>query len=106
MITITEAAARRINEVVTERGVAGLRFGLTDGGCSGYSYMLDFEREADEDDMVFEQDGARVYVHPMHLPFLQGSVIRFLDGDFQTGFQIDNPNAKRVCGCGESFDVD
>lgn len=105
-IHITEAAARRINEVVSERDVVGLRFGLTDGGCSGYSYLLDFEDEADEDDLVFEEEGAKVYVHPMHLPFLQGSTIRFLEGDFQTGFQIDNPNAKRVCGCGDSFDVD
>jgi iron-sulfur cluster assembly protein len=106
MIHITSRAAERIREVVADGRTVGLRFGLTDGGCSGYSYLLDFESEVDEDDLVFEEGGARVYVHPMHLPFLQGSTIRFLDGDFQTGFQIDNPNAKRVCGCGDSFDVD
>lgn len=106
MITITPRAAERIREVVAEGHQLGLRFGLTDGGCSGYSYLLDFEKEIDEDDLVFEEEGAKVYVHPMHLPFLQGSVINYLEGDFQTGFQIDNPNAKRVCGCGDSFDVD
>lgn len=104
-ITLTESAAARIREVVAEGRGLGLRFGLTDGGCSGYTYLLDFERAPDEDDVVFEAFGARVYVHPMHLPLLQGSVIEFLDGDFQTGFRIENPNARRVCGCGDSFDV-
>lgn len=106
MIHISTRAAERICEVVSGGDKVGLRFGLTDGGCSGYSYLLDFENEVDEDDLIFEEAGAKVYVHPMHLPFLQGSKIEFLDGDFQTGFQIDNPNAKRVCGCGDSFDVD
>lgn len=105
MIELTESAAIRINQVVAEGKGKGLRFGLTDGGCSGYTYLLDFEPTPDEDDLVFERDGAKVFVHPMHLPFINGSVIKYLEGDFQTGFQIDNPNAQRVCGCGESFDV-
>ncbi len=105
MIELTEQAAARINTVVAEGRGKGLRFGLTDGGCSGYTYLLDFENTPDEDDLVFERDGAKVFVHPMHLPFIDGSVIKYLEGDFQTGFQIDNPNAQRVCGCGESFDV-
>jgi iron-sulfur cluster assembly accessory protein len=105
VIELTESAATRINQVVAEGKGKGLRFGLTDGGCSGYTYLLDFEPTPDEDDLVFERDGAKVFVHPMHLPFINGSVIKYLEGDFQTGFQIDNPNAQRVCGCGESFDV-
>ena len=105
MIEVSSRAAERIREVVNDGKGRGLRFGLTDGGCSGYTYLLEFEASPDEDDLVFEHEGAKVFVHPMHLPFLQGSVIEFLDGDFQTGFQIDNPNAERICGCGESFDV-
>lgn len=104
-ISITPSAAARIREVVAEGRGQGLRFGLTDGGCSGYTYLLDFETSPDEDDLIFEEEGARVFVHPMHLPLVNGSVIEFLRGDFQTGFQIQNPNAKRICGCGESFDV-
>ena len=106
MVDLTSRAAERILEVVAEGRGQGLRFGLTDGGCSGYTYLLEFEATPDEDDLVFEKEGAKVFVHPMHLPFVNGTVIGFLDGDFQTGFQIDNPNAKRVCGCGDSFDVD
>lgn len=105
MIQLTDGAAKRINKVVSEGKGLGLRFGLTDGGCSGYTYLLEFEAQPDDDDLVFEHEGAKVFVHPMHLPFVQGSVITYLEGDFQTGFQIDNPNAARVCGCGESFDV-
>ena len=105
MIVLTTAAATRIREVVSEGQGVGLRFGLTDGGCSGYTYLLEFEPTPDEDDLVFEHEGAKVYVHPMHLPFVQGSSIDFLKGDFQTGFKIENPNAARICGCGESFDV-
>lgn len=105
-IELSEAAAARIREVVTEKGdYRGLRFGLKDGGCSGYAYLLEFERAPESEDLVFERDGAKVYVHPMHLPFLEGSVIRFDDTAFQSGFSIDNPNVKRACGCGESFDV-
>ena len=107
MITVTPEAANRINEVVASHGgeFVGLRFGLRDGGCSGYAYLLEFEGEADEDDVVFEQDGARVFIHPLHIPYLQGSVLTWRQGDFETGFAIDNPNVKRMCGCGESFDV-
>lgn len=105
MIALSSRAAERIREVVAEGRGVGLRFGLTDGGCSGYTYLLEFETVLDEDDLVFDTEGAKVYVHPMHLPFVQGSRIDYLDGDFQTGFKIENPNAARICGCGESFDV-
>lgn len=105
MIALTERAATRINQVVAEGRGLGLRFGLTDGGCSGYTYLLEFETELDEDDLVFEKNGAKVFVHPMHLPFIQGSEVDYLEGDFQTGFKIENPQAARICGCGESFDV-
>lgn len=107
MVTVTERAAERILQVVLsgEAGFTGLRVGLQDGGCSGYTYLLEFERSPDEDDLVIEQSGARIFVHPMHLPYLAGSALDWKDGDLQSGFQLENPNVKRVCGCGESFDV-
>ncbi|MEZ4235958.1 MAG: iron-sulfur cluster assembly accessory protein [Myxococcota bacterium] len=107
MIDVTERAAARIQQVLAEGPAryAGLRVGLTDGGCSGYTYLLEFEADPDEDDLVFERDGAKVFVHPLHLPYLDGSALDWEDGDLQSGFQLKNPNVKRVCGCGESFDV-
>lgn len=107
MIDVTERAAGRIKQIVDEHGQAftGLRVGLQDGGCSGYTYLMDFERGPDDDDHVIEAYGARVFVHPLHAPFLAGSTLKFAEAEFQSGFHLENPNVKRVCGCGESFDV-
>lgn len=107
MVTMTERAAQRITQVVaTSPGqFSGLRVGLQDGGCSGYTYLLAFEPGPDADDLVFEQGGARIFVHPMHLPYLDGSALDWDEGEIQSGFALRNPNVKRTCGCGESFDV-
>lgn len=107
MIELTERAAERIREVVhsEQDTYLGLRVGLQDGGCSGYAYQLEFEASPEDDDLVFERDGAKVFVHPLHLPFLSGSVLTWSDSELVSGFTLENPNVKRVCGCGESFDV-
>lgn len=106
MIDVSERAAQRIREVVSEKdSFQGLRLGLQDGGCSGYTYLLAFEDQPEDEDHVLEAHGARVFVHPLHLPFLMGSTLRWAEAEFQSGFHIDNPNVKRMCGCGESFDV-
>ena len=107
MISVSERAAARIREIVQAHPdeLGGLRVGLQDGGCSGYTYLLDFEVEPEDEDLVVEHGGARVFVHPLHIPFLQGSTLHFAEAEFQSGFHLDNPNVKRLCGCGESFDV-
>jgi iron-sulfur cluster assembly protein len=107
MLQISERAAAQIRTVIDTKaeGFVGLRVGLKDGGCSGYAYELAFERDPEDDDMVFERDGAKVFVHPLHLPYLAGSVLQWSEEDFQAGFTLENPNVSRVCGCGESFDV-
>ena len=106
MLTITDRAAARIVEVIHDNpALVGLRVGLKDGGCSGYTYLMGFEEEVDEDDLVFEEGGAKIFVHPLHVPFLSGSVLGWAEAEFQSGFHLDNPNVARVCGCGESFDV-
>jgi iron-sulfur cluster assembly protein len=108
-VTVTEAAAVRIREVLAENGWVGggygLRFGLQDGGCSGYTYLLDFEEAPSEDDLVVESNGVRVFIHPLHLPLVEGSVLDWKIERFEEGFDVQNPHAKRFCGCGESFDV-
>ena len=105
MVEITERAADEIRKVVVKQGLpesSGLRFGLRDGGCSGYFYLLDFEKAPDEDDIVHEQNGVRVFIHPLHAPFLSGSVITWREAILETGFHVENPNVSRACGCGES----
>lgn len=107
MLTVTDRAVERIREVIAEHkgAYAGLRVGLQDGGCSGYTYLLDFESAPDEDDMIIDAEGIKVFVHPLHAPFIAGSVLNWTEEEFRSGFILDNPNVKRLCGCGESFDV-
>lgn len=107
MVTVTPEAADAIRDVLHKNGwpTHGLRFGLRDGGCSGYSYMLDFEEAPDEDDLIHEQHGVRVFIHPLHVPFVQGSTISWKSDLWESGFRVENPNATRLCGCGESFAV-
>ena len=83
----------------------GLRFGYTSGGCSGNKYVIEFESEPDEDDLIFEFDGdVHVYVKEAHMEKLKNSTIDWEETLMESGFKIENPQAKRPCGCGESVD--
>ncbi len=103
MIQLDDSARARIRSVLDERPeLVGFRVGLTDGGCSGFAYLFDFEKVVDPEDTVLEIDGVRLFVHPMHAPYLAGCTLRWVEGRWQGGFQLDNPNVSRTCGCGES----
>jgi len=103
---LTKEAVDHIRRLQDENGMVGfgLRFGLQGGGCSGYSYQLEFEEEAQPEDEVYSFDGVRVFMNPLHLEYLRGSVINYMDTLMSAGFQIENPNVKRKCGCGTSVD--
>ena len=82
----------------------GLRFGITGGGCSGYKYVLEFEEKATADDLVFPHGDVEVFVAQDHMEKLKNSTIGWKESLMEAGFDIDNPQAKRACGCGESVD--
>lgn len=105
-IFVTDDAVDNIKHLQQEYDADGfgLRFGLTGGGCSGYKYVLELENEPNEDDLVFEVKGVRVFVNPEHMEKLKNSTIGWVDTLMESGFDIDNPQAKRPCGCGESVD--
>ena len=105
-IEITEEAAHNILRLQQEYDAPGfgLRFGLRGGGCSGYKYVLELESDPDDDDLIFERNGVQVYVHPDHMEKLKNSVIGWKESLMESGFEIENPQAKRPCGCGESVD--
>jgi len=86
-----------------QRKGEGLRMSVTDGGCSGFSYKLDFDKEQRLSDIVFELDGVTVYVDPSSAPYLKGTVIDYVAGLYGGGFKFTNPNATGTCGCGTSF---
>ena len=106
MITITENAAKHINNYLTKRGKGlGVRLGVKTSGCSGMAYNLEFVDEAKEDDLIFEEHGARIYIDPKSLVYLDGTQVDYTKEGLQEGFKFENPNVKDSCGCGESFHV-
>ena len=106
MITITENAAKHINSYLTKRGKGlGVRLGVKTSGCSGMAYNLEFVDEVNDDDLIFEEYGARVYIDPKSLVYLDGTQVDYTKEGLQEGFKFENPNVKDSCGCGESFHV-
>ena len=106
MITITENAAKHISNYLTKRGKGlGVRLGVKTSGCSGMAYNLEFVDEVNEDDLIFEEYGARVYIDPKSLVYLDGTQVDYTKEGLQEGFKFENPNVKDSCGCGESFHV-
>jgi iron-sulfur cluster assembly protein len=108
MITVTEKAKARAVELIhAENRPADsfIRVGVQGGGCSGLSYQLEFDHEVRPDDKVFEDKGIRIVCDKKSFLYLVGTQLDFSDGLNGKGFQLNNPNASRTCGCGESFAV-
>jgi iron-sulfur cluster assembly protein len=107
VITLTEAAADKIKQLMAEENeVAVLRVAVQGGGCSGFEYALGFDRGAQDGDHEFTLHGVDVVVDPYSAPYLHGATIDFLNGLEESGFKIDNPNVTASCGCGHSFQVE
>jgi iron-sulfur cluster assembly protein len=105
-ITLTQQAADHIRRHLDKRGKGlGLRLGVKQSGCSGMSYQLEYVDDPAAEDQVFEQFGARLYVAPASLPYLQGMELDYAREGLNEGFRFNNPNEKAACGCGESFTV-
>ncbi|MEM9122607.1 MAG: iron-sulfur cluster insertion protein ErpA [Pseudomonadota bacterium] len=105
-VRLSESAARQIKKVLArEPDKTVLRVAVLGGGCSGFQYKFELEAGQQGDDVVIERDGAQVVIDQDSLPFLQGSVIDYVDDLIGAAFQIDNPNAQSSCGCGTSFSI-
>jgi iron-sulfur cluster assembly accessory protein len=105
-VTVTERAASKIAAILQkEPAGAMLRVSVEGGGCSGFQYKFDVERDRAEDDLVLERGNATVLIDPVSAGFLAGSQIDFVDDLIGSAFKIENPNAKSSCGCGTSFSL-
>ena len=104
-LTLTEKAIQQVKALLARDHLDGhgLRITVTDGGCSGYSYHLSFEKEKKTGDTVIEFDNLSVYLDSKSAPYLKGTVIDFVSGLYGGGFKFSNPNATGTCGCGTSF---
>jgi len=105
-VTLSDAAARRIAEIVsTDPGKQALRVSVEGGGCSGFSYKFDLADSAADDDVVVANGDAKVLIDSLSLVYMEGSEIDFVDNLLGQSFQIKNPNAVASCGCGTSFSI-
>lgn len=105
-IALSPAAAAQIKQIMSaDKSAQFLRISVEGGGCSGFSYKFDLAKDAAEDDLRIEKDGATVLIDPMSAEFLTDSVIDYVDELIGASFQIKNPNATAACGCGTSFSI-
>ncbi|MBD3754918.1 MAG: iron-sulfur cluster assembly protein IscA [Gammaproteobacteria bacterium] len=106
-VTLTEAAAQRVKNMIAKRGSGlGLRVGTKVSGCAGFAYVVDYADEIKEDDAVFDSFGVKVVVDPKSLANIDGMQIDYVkESLLNEGFDFKNPNVKDSCGCGESFTV-
>ncbi len=104
-LTLTEAAAQAVQDLLAKRELEGygLRVYIAGGGCSGYQYGMALENNFRENDKVISAHGVQVVVDEVSLGYLRGATIDFVDELMGSGFKIENPNAVASCGCGSSF---
>lgn len=107
MIKISEQAKTKIEQLLAEEGTSldtsFVRVSVTSGGCSGLSYNLNFDKNRNEEDQLFEDNGVRIVVDKSSFLYLVGTTLEYSGGLNGKGFVFNNPNANRTCGCGESF---
>lgn len=106
MITLTDSATSKVSQLITEEAAdedLALRVAVRPGGCSGFSYEMFFDSEFAPDDNTLSFGEVKVVVDPSSAMLLEGATLDFNDGLQGAGFSINNPNAQRTCGCGQSF---
>jgi iron-sulfur cluster assembly accessory protein len=105
IVAITDTAAKKVAELLAMEGnpELALRIAVRPGGCSGYSYEMFFDSEFAHDDLRSSNGPVSVVVDPESAQLLKGASLDYKDGLQGAGFSINNPNAQRSCGCGQSF---
>jgi len=109
-VILTEKAVKEINRIIQEDGTLGedvkVRVGVAGGGCSGFQYTFQLDKNFDATkDNLYHQHGLGIVVDKKSALYLDGTTVDFYEGLDQRGFKFDNPSAKRSCGCGSSFQV-
>lgn len=106
-LDLSPTAVAKVKEILTQQTPQpqGLRVSVVGGGCSGFSYQMNFENESNGIDKVFEFDGLKVFVDQASLMYLRGTKIDYVETLEGSGFKFENPNVKTTCGCGSSFSV-
>ena len=103
-ITISANAAKRVGKLMSDSDL-GLRVYVEGGGCSGFQYGFQLEKEQQDDDVLVEQNGITLLVDSLSIQYLMGSQVDYIDDLIGARFFISNPNASATCGCGSSFSI-
>ena len=108
MVTVTAKAAEKIQEFMKEEAESPeyLRVYVQGGGCSGLSYGMGFEKAAEEDDLIIEENGVKVIVDSMSQDHLKDANVDYIESLMGSGFKINNPNVTKSCSCGSSFSTE
>lgn len=102
-ITLTESAAKHIQQQLKKRGRGvALRIGIKKSGCSGFSYTYDYADDIHENEKTFESCNTSIIVDTDNLPYLDGSQLDFIKDGLNSSFKLNNPNTEDACGCGTS----
>jgi iron-sulfur cluster assembly accessory protein len=106
-ISLTPNAVAKVKGIMAQQNPApaGLRVAVVGGGCSGFSYSLQFDTSAGMMDKVFDMDGLKVFVDATSIMYLNGCRVDYVETLEGAGFKFENPNVKSTCGCGSSFNV-
>ena len=106
-LVFTDAAARKVQQLVLEEGNPSLmlRVYISGGGCSGFQYGFSFDEERAEDDVAIDNDGVVLLVDPLSFQYLMGAEVDYTESLQGAQFVIRNPNATTTCGCGSSFSI-
>ncbi|HAT4982596.1 MULTISPECIES: Fe-S cluster assembly scaffold SufA [Serratia] len=105
-ISLSDSAVQQITKLMQQDPqVKGLQLGVKQSGCAGFAYVLDLTREPADDDLLFERDGAKLYVPLKAMPFIDGTTVDYVREGLNQIFKFNNPKAQHACGCGESFGV-
>ena len=105
LVTLTDAAANRVREILEERGEGYLRVGVTNGGCAGMEYIMDYVSEIEKFDEVVEDKDVQIVVDAKAVLFILGSVVDYEVDILSSKFTFKNPNQTDACGCGESVTI-
>jgi iron-sulfur cluster assembly protein len=106
-VRLTEAAAARLREIMAgaEGKYLGVRVGVTNGGCAGMSYTMDYAEEARPFEEVVEDRDVKIFIDPKAILFLIGTELDFVQEKLGARFVFNNPNQTSACGCGESVQI-
>lgn len=108
MLIVSKEAAKQVKSLMKAEGLGDdyfVRLTVVGGGCSGLSYKMDFDNEDQQEDEKFESEGCTLVCDKKSFLYLYGTTLEYTSGLNGKGFQFNNPNATRSCGCGESFAV-